>query len=65
MVPPGFDHGRHLLHEPAIDDARLAIDPTQESRDLLERALRRGEADALRPVAFRELVEPLEREGEM
>ena len=54
----------HLLHEPAVDDRRRAgsaacsssasaLAAAEESRDLLERALRRRESDALRRLPAR------------
>ena len=40
------------------------VEPTQEARDLVERALRRRQPDALRS-AVRDLLEPFEREREV
>ena len=65
---------RHLdgelerLSMAGIDDAHRAravgLEPTEESSDLVQRALRRGESDALE-APTREALEPFQREREM
>ena len=64
VVDRHLDTHVHRFQAAGVDDGDLAIRAPEETRHLLERALRRREPDTLR-LGFRQRAKALEAEGEM